>query len=363
MSSLRELLSRATALGASDIHLKPRVKPLFRVDGELQADAGEALAPSELDRLAAEVVPPHLQTRFRNEHEADFALVEDGVGRFRVNVFVAGGEPAFAIRYVKSKIPTFEELHLPPVLRRIALLPRGIVLATGTTGCGKSTTLATIIQHINENDRRRIITIEDPVEYVFDDDKSAITQREVGIDTLSFHAGLRHVMRQDPDVIMIGEMRDAESFLAALTAAETGHLVLSTLHTSNAALAIPRILDYFPASERDKMRMSLADTLQCVFCQRLIPSIRGGVRPAVELMISTPTVRKLIEKNAMERLNAAIETGTEDGMQTFNQAVYRLIRGGDVTEQDGMQNADNPEALRMNLKGIFLDESRRILSG
>jgi twitching motility protein PilT len=284
------------------------------------------------------------------------------VGRFRVNLFRSTGDCTIAMRHVQSRIPTFEELHLPPVMKNIALYQRGIVLATGTTGSGKSTTLAAMINQINETERRRIVTIEDPVEYVFDDRKSAISQREVGLDTVSFHAALKHVLRQDPDVIMIGEMRDAESFMAALTAAETGHLVFSTLHTGSASQALPRILDLFPASERDQLRMALADNVKAVFCQRLIPGLRGGVLPAVEILISNSTVRKLIEKNVLEKLPAAIETGTDDGMQTFNQSIYKMIRNGDISEKHGLEYATNAEALKMNLQGIFLDEARRILS-
>ncbi len=319
----------------------------------------------EADSVASvcrEIMPVHLHDRFRAQHEADFSFAEEGIGRFRVNAFQAINCCSLALRYVKAAIPTFDDLHLPPQIKALSMSPRGIILAAGTTGCGKSTTLAAIIQHINATLKRRIITIEDPIEYVFENAKSLVSQREVGLDTVSFHAGLKHVLRQDPDVIMIGEMRDAESFGAALAAAETGHLVLSTLHTGTAAQAVPRILDFFPSTERDQLRMALADNLRAVFCQRLVPSVRGGVRPAVEILINTPTVRKLLERNVVEKLPAAIETGTEDGMQNFNQAVYALIKSGEITEEMGLRYSGNPEALRMNLKGIFLDEAKRILA-
>jgi pilus retraction protein PilT len=279
-----------------------------------------------------------------------------------VNVFVCNAEPAMALRHVKTQIPSFEELHLPEILKNIAMAPRGIILASGTTGCGKSTTLASLIEHINVNRNCRIITIEDPIEYLFIDKQGVISQREVGLDTMSFHAALKHILRQDPDVIMIGEMRDAESFMAALTAAETGHLIFSTLHTGSAGQSVHRILDFFPASERDQIRMSLAANLRGVICQRLIPAVHGGVRPAVEIMINTPTVRKLMEKDHLEKIEAAVETGIDDGMQTFNQSIYELIKSGEITEENGLLRASNPEALKMNLKGIFLDEARRILS-
>jgi twitching motility protein PilT len=235
------------------------------------------------------------------------------------------------------------------------------VVISGTTGCGKSTTLAAIVGEINRTQRRRIITIEDPVEYVFEDEQSIITQREVGLDTLSFQRALEHVLRQDPDVILIGEMRDRMSIRTALLAAETGHLVLTTLHAGTCSIAVPRVLDVFPANERDQIRMGLADTQHAIVCQRLVPDTTGSVVPAVEIMINTPTVRKLLEKKQLDTLAAAIETGGEDGMQSFNQSIYQLIKSGTITEAEGMRSATNPESLRMNLKGIFLDESRRIL--
>lgn len=362
MPSLHELLRIAVARGASDVHLVAERPPTLRIAQELVPATPEPISAEQVAANADALLPPHLRERFHTQREADFSYIEPGVGRFRVNIFLATGTYAISFRHVKDRVPSFEELHLPPQIQGLAMFPRGIVLAAGTTGCGKSTTLAAIIEHINTHLVRRIITIEDPIEYIFHPKCSIISQREVGIDTQSFHAALKHVLRQDPDVIMIGEMRDAESFVAALSAAQTGHLVLSTLHTGTAAQAIPRILDFFPASERDSIRMALADNLRAVFCQRLVPSTDGGVRPAVEILIATPTVRKLIEQNRLDKLSAAIETGTEDGMQTFNQSLYAMIRAGEVTEEVAMRYASNPEALRMNLKGVFLDEARRILT-
>jgi twitching motility protein PilT len=362
MSALHELLIRAVQLQASDIHIKSGHPPVLRVHQQLQTAEHPGWSLEAMEALLADLIPAHLTDRFRTQSEADFSLAVEGAGRFRVNAFRSCGACNLVMRHVQSKVPNFEELHLPSVLRGLAHSPRGILLAAGTTGSGKSTTLAAIIREINETERRRIVTVEDPIEYLFEDRQSVISQREVGLDTLSFHAALKHVLRQDPDVIMIGEMRDAESFMAALAAAETGHLVLSTLHTGTAAQAVPRILDFFPASEREQLRMSLADNLRGVFCQRLVPSIQDGVRPAVEIMINTPTVRKLMEKNLLEKLPAAIEVGGEDGMQTFNQAIYKMIRAGEITEEMGLRFCGNPEALRMNLRGIFLDESKRILS-
>ena len=361
MSLLRELLIKAVAQGASDVHLKVDQPPALRIHYQLISIGEEPLTPEMLHQMVEDMLPMHVRRRYELKHEVDFSLEEAEVGRFRVNVFLSHGLPTVAMRHVKTRIPTFEELHLPLQLRDLAATPRGIILAAGTTGSGKSTTLAALIQRINTTQRRRVITIEDPIEYVFEDDQSIISQREVGIDTISFNAALRHVLRQDPDVIMIGEMRDAGSFMAAIAASETGHLVFSTLHTDTAAQTISRILNFFPFNERDQVRMSLASNLRAVICQRLIPAVRGGIVPAVEIMTSTSTVRKLIEKNLLEKLPAAIETGTEDGMQTFNQAVYQLIKNGAITEEEGMPRAGNVETLKMNLKGIFLDEARRIL--
>jgi twitching motility protein PilT len=258
-------------------------------------------------------------------------------------------------------VPTFEELGLLPILKKIAEAPRGIVLLAGTTGSGKSTTLAAMIEHINANSRKHIITLEDPIEYVFEDNQSVIEQREIGLDTMSFSSGLKHVLRQDPDVIMVGEMRDATSFAAAISAADTGHLVLSTLHTTNAAQSVGRILDFFKPEERDQVRRQLAGTLYSVICQRMVPSLAGSMIPAQEVMINTLTVRKLIEENRLEKLSAAIETGGEDGMLNFNQALFQLVKDAKISQQEALAKATNAQALEMNFQGIFLTEGKRIL--
>lgn len=362
MSLLRELLEKAVTEGASDVHIKPGEEPYFRISGELTESGFSAPTPDNMHEFARDLMPDYLHEHFATDHEADFSHAEDGVGRFRVNVFLSQGVPIMAMRHVKSAVPTFEELRLPPNLRVMAHVERGIILLSGTTGSGKSTTLAAIIGEINRTQRRRIITIEDPIEYVIEDELSVITQREVGLDTLSFENALKHVLRQDPDVILIGEMRDPRSIRTALLAAETGHLVMSTLHAGTAGLAIPRMLDVFPSEEQNQIRLGLAGNLHAIICQRLVPDREDSVIPAVEILINTPTVRKLLEKNQIEVLPAAIETGREDGMQTFNQAIYDLIQDDVITEEEGMRFATNPESLRMNLQGIFLDEGRRILS-
>ena len=361
MSILHDVLAKAVELGASDIHLKTDHEPIFRISAGLVDSGFDVLGQEHMDAIVSEVLPSYLTRVYEAEHEADFSLSEEGVGRFRVNVFLSQGKHTFALRHVRSDIPDFNQLRLPPQLAGIAHAERGIILMAGTTGSGKSTTLAAMINEINNTKRRRIITVEDPVEYMFKDNKSVITQREVGLDTVSFQNALKHLMRQDPDIILVGEMRDRMSIRTSLLAAETGHLVLSTIHAGTSDLAVPRMLDVFPAEEQDQIRMGLAGNMHAIVCQRLIPDTQDGVVPACEILINTSTVRKLMEKNQLDILGAAIETGKEDGMQTFNQAIYQLITDGLITEKDGMRYATNPDSLRMNLQGIFLDEGSRIL--
>ncbi len=361
MSMMADILKKAVSLNASDIHIKPDKSPFFRVNGQL-VDSGLPLIPaSGMLPLLNNILPAHLKKVETSMQEIDFSFIEENVGRFRVNAFNSRNLPNLSLRYVKEKIPSLEEIHLPPVLRRIAMADSGLIMVCGATSSGKSTTLATMVDLVNKTECYRIITVEDPVEYVFKDDKSLITQREVGLDTISFHAALKHVVREDPDIIMIGEMRDHISFSVALSAAETGHLVMSTLHVNSAAYIVHRILDFFPQDEREQVRITLANYLVAAICQRLVPAIQGGLMPAVELMINTPTVRKLIMENQLETLPAAIETGAEEGMQTFNQVLYKLISSGAITEEVGMAHSPRPEALKMNLQGIFLDEGKRIL--
>ncbi|NOS71397.1 MAG: PilT/PilU family type 4a pilus ATPase [Verrucomicrobia bacterium] len=363
MELFYKILKTAVDGHASDVHLKIGTPVVFRIHRELVAI--ECPHPTEqwMNQVVAAITPPHLKKKADEEREVDFSYYNPEIGRFRTNLFQQRGQWCLAMRYVKTQVPSFQELGLLDQVKRIAESPRGIVLVAGSTGCGKSTTLAAMIEHINANYKKHIITLEDPIEYVFEDNQSVLEQREVGLDTLSFHHALKHVLRQDPDIIMIGEMRDDTSFTAAMSAADTGHLVLSTLHTTNAPQSISRVLDFFQAAEREQVRRQLAGTLQAVICQRMVTTIAGAMTPAVEIMINTPTVRKLIEENRMDKLAAAIETGTDDGMINFNQALFNLVKAGKVTEKDAMAKASNPQALEMNFKGIFLDEGRRILGG
>ncbi|NCC59335.1 MAG: PilT/PilU family type 4a pilus ATPase [Verrucomicrobiae bacterium] len=362
MELFKRILKTAVDGEASDVHVKVGGPIIFRIHGDLVAV--EAPIPTEewMNRVVEGIVPPHAKKKLDVEREADFSYFIPGTGRFRTNVFQQRGQFCLAMRYVKTQVPAFEELGLLEVIRDISRSPRGIVLVSGSTGSGKSTTLAAMIEYINANFKRHIITLEDPIEFVFEDNQSVVEQREIGLDTLTFQAGLKHILRQDPDIIMIGELRDVTSISAAMSSADTGHLVLATLHTTNAPQAIGRILDFFPAEDRDQARRQLASTLQAVVCQRLVSTISGGVTPAIEVMINTPTVRKLIEESRFEKLGAAIETGTDEGMINFNQHLYALVQEGKITQEEALASASNPQALEMNFKGIFLDEGRRILS-
>ena len=362
MELFHRILQTAVEGGASDVHLKVGGPIIFRINRQLVAIEAPFPTLEWINQIVDQIVPRHARQRLEEDREVDFSYAAPGIGRFRTNVFQQKGEWCLAMRYVKVKVPSFEELGLLPILKKLAESPRGIVLVSGSTGCGKSTTLAAMIEHINANFKKHIITLEDPIEYVFEDNQCVIEQREIGLDSLSFDMGLKHILRQDPDIIMIGEMRDATSFMAAINAADTGHLVLSTLHTTNASQAIGRILDFFKPDERDQVRRQLAATLRAVVCQRMVNKISGGLTPALEIMINTPTVRKLIEENRLEKLAAAIEVGVDDGMQTFNQALFNLVKQGIVSEKEALAKATNPQALEMNFKGIFLDEARRILT-
>ena len=361
MEIFHRVLKTAVEGGASDVHLKVGTPVIVRINRQLIAIECPYPTDAWMNSIVKQITPVHLRQKLEEDREIDFSYFVAGIGRFRTNLFQQRGQWCLAMRFVKTLVPSFEELGLLPQIRKIAESPRGIVLVAGSTGCGKSTTLAAMVEHINSNFKKHIITLEDPIEYVFEDNQSVIEQREVGLDTLSFHSALVHVLRQDPDIIMIGEMRDAISFTAAMSAADTGHLVLSTLHTTNASQSISRVLDFFKAEEREQIRRQLSGCMQAVVCQRMVTTVSGAVTPALEIMINTPTVKKLIEENRLDKLSAAIETGADDGMLNFNQALFQLVKDGKVSQREALAKASNPQALEMNFKGIFLDEGRRIL--
>lgn len=361
METFAKILHACVDSHASDIHLKVGHPVVFRINRQLITI--EAPIPTEewFENVLAHIVPNHLKPALEKDRETDFSYYVHGIGRFRTNVFQQGGKWALAMRHVKSQVPSFEHLGLAPVCKDIAESPRGIVLLAGTTGSGKSTTLAAMIEHVNENFRRHIVTLEDPIEYQFEDNQSVIEQREIGLDTQSFARGLKSALRQDPDIIMIGEMRDSISFQAAISAADTGHLVLSTVHTTNAATSVGRILDFFIPEERDTIRRQLSTTLRAVICQRMVTTVDGKMTPAQEIMLNTPVIRKMIEENRLDKLAAAIETGRDDGMQSFNQAMYDLVKAGRITKEAALDKATNAQALEMMFQGIFLSTGSRIL--
>ncbi len=357
----QRILKTAVDAGASDIHFKVAHPVVFRIHRQLIAIECPSPTPDSMTAVVDGIVPKHALKRLEEEREVDFSYYVPNVGRFRTNLFQQRGEWCVAMRYVKTQVPSFEELGLTPVLRDVALCPRGVVLLAGTTGSGKSTTLAAMIEHINASAKKHIITMEDPIEYIFEDNQSVVEQREIGLDTQSFHAALKHVLRQDPDVIMVGEMRDAVSMMAAMSAADTGHLVLSTLHSTNSSQAVGRILDFFKSDERDQVRRQLAGTLKAIITQRMVSTLDNKTTVAQEILINTVTVRKIIEENRLEKLPAAIETGMDDGMKNFNQALFELVKAGRISEDEALNKATNAEALKMNFQGIFLTEGHRIL--
>ncbi|HMJ89019.1 MAG TPA: PilT/PilU family type 4a pilus ATPase [Candidatus Acidoferrum sp.] len=361
MEVFTRILKAAVDAHASDIHIKVGGPVIFRISRQLVAIEAPVPSVEWMERVIEHLVPHHMKVHFQEKREADFSYMAPHLGRFRTNVFQQRGEMAIAMRYVKSQVPDFQHLGLPPVLAQIAESPRGIVLLAGTTGSGKSTSLAAMVEHVNGNFRKHIVTLEDPIEYVFEDNQSIIEQREIGLDTESFYTGLRAALRQDPDIVMIGEMRDAITFAAAINAADTGQMVLSTVHTTNASQSIGRVLDYFKADEREQIRRQLSGTLKAVICQRMVPTLDGKMAPACEIMLNTPVVRKMIEENRLDKLGAAIETGHDDGMQDFNKAVLELYNAGKISKEEAMAKAGNPAALEMNLKGIFLSQGSRIL--
>jgi len=362
MELFHKILKTAVEGGASDVHIKIGTPIIFRINRELVAVDAPFPTVEWMNKIVEAMTPAHLKKRLDEEREIDFSYFVPETGRFRTNLFQQRNQWCLAMRYVKTSVPSFEELGLLPQIKKVAESPRGIVLVAGSTGSGKSTTLAAMIEYINGNFKKHIITLEDPVEFSFEDNQSVIEQREIGLDTMDYHHALKHVLRQDPDIIMVGEMRDDLSFAAAMSAADTGHLVLSTLHTTTAALSITRILDFFKAEEREQIRRQLAGTLRGVICQRMVATVDNKMTPALEILLNSPMVKKLMEENRLDKLSAAIETGSDDGMISFNQSLFNLVKAGRVTEKEALSKATNPQALEMNFKGIFLDEGRRIIS-
>jgi twitching motility protein PilT len=332
-----------------------------RVDGVLYTLDEPAPTAQHLREVSNQLLNEEQRLYFSTHSEIDFAFGVSGLARFRANIFMQRGTPALALRHVPVEVPTIDDLNLPSSVRELAFSPRGLILVTGRTGSGKSTTLAAMIDAINKVTTRNIITVEDPIEFLHRDRLSFIHQREVGLDTRSFHDGLKYVLRQDPDIILVGEIRDLETMSTALMAADTGHLILSTLHTTDVTQTLQRIISFYPPHQHDEIRMSISSNLRAVVCQRLIPRKDGtGRAPAVEVMISTPTIREYIlnaEKTVM--IPSAIAEGvTQYGMQTFDQSVMTLLKNGLITEEEALKNCNNPNELSLKLKGISATSDR-----
>jgi twitching motility protein PilT len=353
--TIDELLRLTVERGASDLHLKVGNVPFLRIDGALEPQNYEPLTPADAEIFADAVMSDHKRREFEQTSEADLGYTLAGVGRFRINIFRQRGLVGLAVRRVRSEIPTFEELLLPPVLRQLADSPRGLVLITGPTGTGKTTTIAAMIGHINRTRRTHIVTIEDPIEVMHDDEMSIIQQREVGLDTDSYSAALKHVVRQDPDVIFVGEIRDSESALSAIQAAETGHLVISTLHTIDCVETINRILDLFPAQQQKEVRGSFAGALRGIVSQRLAPKADGKGRvPAVEVLINTGRVfDRIIDPDQTDQISDMIAEGEFYGMQSFDRALVKLVQEGLVTMDDARRTATSPHDFDLQLAGVL----------
>ncbi|MCA8924812.1 MAG: PilT/PilU family type 4a pilus ATPase [Planctomycetes bacterium] len=351
---------------ASDLHLKAGNPPIFRISGKIRYLETEPLNGARIEAMLGELLTPDQAEAVQFGRDLDFAYSLSGVGRFRINAFRQRGSLSLAIRRVNTEIPTFAALNLHVgAMEHIARLRQGLVVVAGVTGSGKSTTIASLVQHINGQRRCHILTIEDPIEYLYRDAKAFVNQREVGIDVDSFAAALKSVVRQDPDIIVIGEMRDPETFETALTAAETGHLVLGTVHASTVAQTIGRITDMFPSDRENQVRSALRFNLKAIVCQRMVrgTSKEHPLVPVQEILLSTPTVQKLLAGGEDKKLEQVIRGGSEEGMQDFNRGLLNLVRDGLIDEADALAISDQPEQLQMNLKGIFLGDDKRIVGG
>jgi twitching motility protein PilT len=360
---LNGILHEAIVRGASDVHLKVGLQPTIRIHGILYPlDEASPITREDMAAMLDVLLDDHHRERFRSRMQVDLAYQTTEATRFRVNVFLQRGEPSVAMRAIPARIRTVEELHLPTIVNKLALENRGLILVTGTTGSGKSTTLAAMVGHINENCSNHIITVEDPIEYTHEDIRSIVSQRELGYDVASFADGLKAALRQDPDVILVGEMRDLETIETAILAAETGHLVLSTLHTLDATETITRIVSNFPEHQREQIRLILANIIRGILSQRLMPRADGqGMVPAVEVMVSTARIRECIAiKEKTSEVRDAIAVGHSSyGMQTFDQSLMALYRRGLITYEEALAQSSNPDDFALKVRGIASTSDRR----
>lgn len=343
---LTGLVEITIAQGASDLHLGAGVQPIIRVSGVMTPLVTEvALTQEDMLGILGEMLTPELKKRFIDTQEIDFSYSYGENARFRGNGYFQRGRIGVALRLIPRVIRSVAELHLPPVIEQFAAREQGFFLVVGPVGQGKTTTLAALIEKVNQERTEHIITIEDPIEYLFENKRSLIDQREVRIDTADFHAALQSVFRQDVDVVMIGEMRTPETIATAVTAAETGHLVLSTLHTNNAVQTIDRIIDVFPAAQQDQIRIQLASSLAGIFSQRLIPRVAGGLIPAYELLLNTTAVSNLIREKRTHEIQTIIETGADEGMIDLNRCLAELVRAGEITVESAYSRSVSPKTL------------------
>lgn len=350
MYDLKALILDAAAQNASDVHLTVGIPPMLRVDGELKNYGDDALTEEQATDAAKQLADAHQMDELDRVGEMDFAVTFADRVRMRCNIYHQQQHTALALRLLPMSIPTAEQLRLPPAIVRQADKPRGLVIVTGPTGSGKSSTLAALLDHINRSERRHIITLENPIEYVHPRILSIINQREIGVDTESFASGLRAALRQDPDVILVGEMRDLETISTAITAAETGHLVFGTLHTKGAAGTIDRIVDVFPAGQQEQIRIQLAEVLECVVSQTLLPRRMGGRVAAFEILTGNSAVRNLIRQNKSFQLVSTMQTGRNQGMMLMDDALSELVRSGEVSPEAAAAKATDPEAFRMAMR-------------
>jgi twitching motility protein PilT len=348
--NLRSLLEEMIQRDASDLHITAAERPKLRVDGDItDSSVAEVLTPKDTLQLAYSVLTENQKKRFETEDELDFSFGIQNLARFRGNVFKQRGCVAMVIRMIPFNVRTFQELSLPPVIAKLAERPRGLILVTGPTGSGKSTTLAAIIDKINKERKGHIITVEDPIEFIHRHQSCLVNQREIGTDTKTFASALKYALREDPDVILVGEMRDLETVGAALTIAETGHLVLATLHTNSAAESINRVIDVFPSNQQSQVRAQLAFVLEGVVTQTLLPRLKGrGRSMAAEIMVATPAIRALIRDDKVHQIYSAMQSGKKFGMQTMNDALYQLYTAREVAQEECERVSHDPkEFLRM----------------
>lgn len=343
---IKRLLQAATEQGASDLHLVVGRPPVLRVNGELIDTNASIVTPQEAERAVSFLLTKEQLQRYTDEKELDFSYqIEDGT-RFRINIHREKEHAGMVARVVPNVVPTMADLGLPPLVERLAHLHNGLLLFTGPTGSGKSSSLAAIINYINQNRNVHLVTLEDPIEFVFHSEQSLIRQRQLGVDFISFEAALKHVVRQDPNIVMVGEMRDLETVAAAMTLAETGHLILATLHTPSAAQTVDRIIDFFPPHQQQQMRQQLSLVLRAVVAQTLLPRIGGGRVAAREILLNTPAVANLISENKVHQIKSVIQTSAAEGMQTLDQDLKRLVQEGVVDAKEAAGRMISPSALQ-----------------